>query len=237
MNLEEVFGNIYKGQKWGDGSESKPLSGGGSTRANALPYVDFVESFISKNSIRSVVDFGHGDWKMWNEQSFQNTDYLGIDVANGLSQTVQERFGNSKRKFKKLNILEKDLSAGDLLISKDVLQHLPTSIVIAFLKQMRSFQYVIICNDISVKRSLLYDLRNVVSISRKLQIQFKLKHLFSMNRDKNNSEIIAGDFTGIDLENPPYCDFLESFTILKIKDYDGPRRSGIKKRIYLLSRK
>jgi len=237
MDLEEVFGDIYKRQIWGDGSELAPLSGSGSTRANALPYIDFVGSFIEKNKINSVLDFGHGDWQMWDENSFNTVDYLGVDIAKDFSVTIQSKLGNPKRQFEYFDISENHLPSADLLLSKDVLQHLPGLTIQTFLNQMKRFKFAIICNDICVKRSLITDFRDILSIRKRMQLLLNFKFPILQNRQKNNSEILAGSFSGIDLEKFPYSHILENFHILTIKDYDGPKRSGIKKRIYLFSRK
>ena len=237
MNLEEVFGDIYKRQIWGDGSELAPLSGSGSTRVNALPYIDFVDSFIEKNKIDSVLDFGHGDWQMWDENSFNTVDYLGVDIAKNFSVTIQAKLGNSKRRFEYFDVMENMLPSADLLLSKDVLQHLPGLTIQTFLTQMKSFKFAIICNDIYVKRSLISDFRDILSIRNRIRLLLDLKFPILPSREKNNSEILAGNFSGIDLEKVPYSIILENFQILAIKDYDGPKRSGIKKRIYLFSRK
>ena len=237
MNLDEVFGDIYKRQIWGDGSELAPLSGSGSTRVNALPYIDFVGSFIEKNKIDSVLDFGHGDWQMWDENSFNTVDYLGVDIAKDFSVTIQTKLGSSKRRFEYFDIMENMLPSADLLLSKDVLQHLPGLTIQTFLTQMKSFKFAIICNDIYVKRSLISDFRDILSIRNRIRLLLDLKFPILPSREKNNSEILAGNFSGIDLEKVPYSIILENFQILAIKDYDGPKRSGIKKRIYLFSRK
>ena len=235
MSHREVFGNIYKNQLWGTGSDSSPLSGGGSLPSNAKSYVNFVKDFIIANDIKSVVDFGHGDWRMWEHYKFENVSYLGVDIAEELSNSVQKEYGNSTRTFQQLDLSEQQIPDADLLISKDVLQHLPTVDVVSFLNQISNFDYAIICNDINILEISFTKMREIIAFKKRIQLlsQFKSPKLPKKNR--NNSEICAGEFRGIDLQIDPFSSSLKNLKILKIIDYDGPYRVGLKKRIYLFS--
>lgn len=235
MNYGEVFGKIYKNRVWGDGSETKPLSGSGSNPTNAATYVNYVKNFILTNGILSVVDFGHGDWQMWREYSFQGIGYLGVDVAEGLSAEIQAKYGDEIRHFKQLDISKNPLPSADLLLSKDVLQHLPTEAVLNFLNQIKSFKFAIVCNDIYCRENLYFELKEFAQIRRRLNSIRKLKNPFFLNRRKNNREIQAGEFRGINLLKKPFLQALENCKVELIADYNGPTRRGIKKRIYLIT--
>ena len=63
------------------------------------------------------------------------------------------------------------------------------------------------------------------------------KNPFFWNTRKNNIEIKAGQFRGIDLEKNPFSKFLSDFKLEVLADYDGPLRPGIKKRVYLITKK
>jgi hypothetical protein len=124
MSIENIFERIYSGESWRNNNKYIPLSGEGSTRINSEPYTNLVNEVIARKKIASVVDCGHGDWKMWNPNSFQNIQYIGIDVVSNLSNQLQNSMGNSRRQFISGDISEMTLPKADLLISKDVLQHL-----------------------------------------------------------------------------------------------------------------
>lgn len=236
MKNNEIFGNIYRNKVWGEGSQASPLSGSGSDPKNAITYVNFVRDFISSRNITSVVDVGHGDWQMWKDYSFSNVKYLGLDVAAGLSEDIERKFGNSLRKFQYYDVESSNLPNADLLICKDVLQHLSRSDAKTLLAQMNQFKYLIICNDIYLIESIIFEVRNFLQLKERLRkiSKFQLP-LLPYNR-RNNSEIKSGDFRGIDLKRKPFRSAIKDHEIISIIDYDGPTRQGIKKRIYLLAR-
>jgi hypothetical protein len=181
------------------------------------------------------VDFGHGDWEMWENFKFENVSYIGFDVANNLSEMVQAKYGNSHRSFRQIDSTEKDLPNADLLITKDVLQHITNQEVENFLKKMSSYKYVIICNDLIVSRITLSGLRNRIALKKRINLIRQLKIPKLPKRLGNNVEISIGQFRGIDLEALPFKYHLGKSTIIKTLDYDGPKRFGIVKRIYLIS--
>jgi len=235
MKYSELFAKIYQDGAWGDGSGAKPLSGSGSNPSNARTYVDYVQNFIAENHIASVLDIGHGDWEMWKEYAFQDVKYLGIDVAQGLSELIQERFGSDSRQFKQLDVTQADLPSGDLLLIKDVLQHLPNGEVVKVLHQIKKFKFAIVCNDISINGGVYFELKELVQARTRLKFTVRLKNPFYPSNRKNNRSIDAGNCRGIDLEKKPFLRVLKDFKVEAIVDYDGPFRPGIKKRIYLVT--
>ena len=236
VSSKEIFGRIYSNEIWGDGSAKSPLSGGGSLAENAQTYVEFVRDFISGAKITTVVDFGHGDWEMWKKYQFEGTSYIGVDIAENLSNKVKEKYGNANRIFMELDLVKSNLPSGDLLISKDVLQHLSNSEVEFFLSKLSNFKYLILCNDIFINRNILNYLRDTISLKKRLKLFFKCEVPKIPKRPRNNSEVEIGEFRGIDLQGSPFLDHFSNLTLEKILDYDGPRRSGIKERIYLFSK-
>ena len=62
MTNSNVFDEIYSKASWKSGTS---LSGPGSEPENALSYVAFVGEIIQIYGINTILDIGHGDWKMW----------------------------------------------------------------------------------------------------------------------------------------------------------------------------
>ncbi len=235
MSHSEVFGNIYSNNVWGDGSQLNPKSGSGSNPKNARPYVSYVKNFISNNEITSILDFGHGDWKMWEHYKFEGVQYLGIDVADGLSAKIHQQWGSKLRQFRQLDITHTRMPNAELLLSKDVLQHLPTDTVLLFLSEIKKFKYAIVCNDVYIKGTKFFEFKEFLQLKKRIIAICRLRNPFFLCRRKNNRKIKVGEFRGIDLNAEPFRTALKEHKVEIVFEYDGPFRPGIKKRVYLIS--
>jgi hypothetical protein len=73
--------------------------------------------------------------------------YVGVDIVASVIDNNQREFGNDNFSFRKFLSLE-DLPPADLLVCKDVLQHLPNATVKAYLAAFRKkYKFLLITND------------------------------------------------------------------------------------------
>lgn len=146
---EKAFGQIYEKGIWGKDQNGKGTSGSGSTLEEGRPFIDYVQEFINRApNIRSVVDVGCGDWVLGSAINWEDLNYIGIDVVKSLILKNQSKFGSDTVRFEFLDAITNDLPSGDLLICKDVLQHLPNSSIINLLTKFGKFRYCILVNDV-----------------------------------------------------------------------------------------
>ena len=238
-NLGQVFDGIYENRVWGNGIWT-PRSGSGSKPDNALTYVKFVKKIIDDYKINSVTDFGHGDWLMWGDYNFDGMFYTGIEVSKYAHDLVSRSFASPNRNFILEDVLDsKEIVSSELLISKDVVQHLSIRNIQDLLRiiSKSGFRYLIFCNDVYVQQSFLGWFRYHFRIRTRIKKMIELENPFFLTfKRRNNHEIVDGDFRGIDFEQPPFSSELTDFNLLHREDYDGPWRDGIKKRIYLYER-
>ena len=78
-----------------------------------------------------------------------DASYLGVDIASDVIAAVRKKHEKDKIKFDVGDIAE-DLPAADLLISKDVLQHLSNELVQTFIKdnlRKGKYKWVTLTND------------------------------------------------------------------------------------------
>jgi hypothetical protein len=78
-----------------------------------------------------------------------NASYLGVDIASDVIAAVRTKHEKGKVKFQVGDITD-ELPAADLLISKDVLQHLSNELVHKFIRNNLSkgkYKWVILTND------------------------------------------------------------------------------------------
>lgn len=105
-------------------------SGDGSLPYWTVEYRAFIERFIHLNSIKSVVDIGCGDWQFSRLINWSGIMYRGFDVVRSVVERNQQVYGSDTISF---DVMPEDLSQvppADLLIMKDVLQHLPNHEII-----------------------------------------------------------------------------------------------------------
>lgn len=139
--IQRTFEIIYNEGRWGGGS------GPGSRPNVNIEYAAFISRFIERNNVRSVVDLGCGDWQFSRYINWEGISYLGVDVVPGLIQRNNQAFGSETVRFAVFPNL-RDLPPADLLLSKDVMQHWPNSLVAEALPVLSAkFRYMLLTND------------------------------------------------------------------------------------------
>ena len=125
-SITEFFEKIYKDKAFVDQYENPvSLSGPGSFPENNKNYFLFLKEFLNKNNIKSVVDYGCGDFKLYKDFPWNDIKYLGIDVSE-TAINIANDYSNNNIKFLCKETI--DLPEADLLLVKDVFGHwLPDS--------------------------------------------------------------------------------------------------------------
>jgi len=172
--LTDTFNRIYAEGSWGKDVTGRGTSGTGSTLEITREYRAYLEDFMRKHAVKSVVDAGCGDWSFSSAVDWGDASYLGVDIASDVIEAVRQKHEKGKIRFQVGDITE-DLPAADLLISKDVLQHLSNELVQKFIKNNLSpgkYKWVILTND--------------------------------RGRPPRNLDILPGGYRVIDLAAPPF---------------------------------
>lgn len=173
---QRTFNAIYRYADWGKNKQGKGHSGPGSTAEVTQRYRTFLEQFIKTHKIRSIVDAGCGDWEFSKQINWQGADYLGLDISDLVVKKLTKRYQRKNIRFRVGDATEK-LPSADLLIIKDVLQHLPNAWIQRFIQnnlQKGKYKYVLLTNDREPKK------------------------------EKNNKDIKVGGYRTIDLSLPPF---------------------------------
>jgi SAM-dependent methyltransferase len=153
--LTNTFNRIYAEGTWGKDVAGKGTSGTGSTLEITREYRAYLEDFIKTHKITSVVDAGCGDWTFSSAIDWGGASYLGVDIASDVIANVRAKHAKGNIKFQVGDITD-DLPAADLLISKDVLQHLSNTLVHDFIRnnlRTGKYKWVILTNDRGTKNS------------------------------------------------------------------------------------
>jgi SAM-dependent methyltransferase len=147
--LTSIFNGIYREGSWGRDAAGKGVSGSGSTLDITHEYRSYLEEFIKTHGVTSVVDAGCGDWNFSSAIDWGGASYLGVDVASDVIDAVRRKHETGKIRFQVGDVTD-ELPAADLLISKDVLQHLPNALVQKFIKnnlKKGTYKWVLLTND------------------------------------------------------------------------------------------
>src|SRR5688572_14350459 len=147
--LTNTFNRIYAEGTWGKDVAGKGTSGTGSTLEITREYRAYVEDFMKKHSVKTVVDAGCGDWSFSSAIDWGTASYIGVDIASDVIAAARSKHETDKITFQVGDITD-ELPAADLLISKDVLQHLSNELVHKFIRnnlRKGKYKWVILTND------------------------------------------------------------------------------------------
>ena len=155
MTNKKVFSKIYKEDLWQGGS------GAGSKLENVKEYVDILQKYIDKPEVKTVLDLGCGDWQFSKFLDLSSVLYLGIDVVDSVIDSNINLYSDSNIDFISRDITTYELPQVDLIICKDVLQHLCNKDVISVLvKIIKSSKFALITNDFYPESTSNRDIEN-----------------------------------------------------------------------------
>ena len=154
----EVFSDIYANGRWyrPPNPEERFGSGRGSHDEEVIvPYINTLIPLLTNNNIRNIVDLGCGDfWIMRHvlgalSDAGYNFFYTGIDVVEDLINYNAARFRHPNIKFICMDAAEEEsLPDGELLIIRQVLQHLSNADIKKILSKTTNFKFVLITESI-----------------------------------------------------------------------------------------
>jgi ADP-heptose:LPS heptosyltransferase len=122
-------------------------SGPGSSPEHTAAWRTYLEMFISSNGIKSVVDFGCGDWQFSRLVKWGEASYHGVDVVPSLIAGLSAKYAKEGVSFSCVDPDDPVLPDADLLVTKDVLQHLNNKTVSKLVEKFRKYKFVLLVND------------------------------------------------------------------------------------------
>src|SRR5579883_2417897 len=125
-----IFDDIYAHNHWGFGS------GHGSLPNVTKGYRAYVEQFIRNNGVQRVFEYGCGDWQFSHLIDWGSAEYTGVDIVPAVIEANTKRYGSEKVRFSVNTLTDTNLPHADLLITKDVLQHLATDDIKRFIQHI-----------------------------------------------------------------------------------------------------
>ncbi len=150
-------------------------SGRGSTPDYTRHFRTFLEAFLLGHDVRSVLDYGCGDWQWARLVDWGGADYLGVDIVPSLVSTLRSAHQRPGVRFEVVDPEKWIMPQVDLVICKDVLQHLSNQEALSLVRRFEaSARWVLYCNDVP------------------------------RPTDPVNEDTVRGGFRRIDLSKPPF---------------------------------
>lgn len=144
---ERIFTRIYREGVWGRNAAGEGFSGFGSLPENARPWIAFLEEFLEEHNIQSVLEIGCGDWTLQQYINWGDVDYTGVDFVEYILNRNEEAFGSDKIRFIHMDAIEEELPQADLVICKELFQHLSNRDTQQLLKKCRGFNHCLFVDD------------------------------------------------------------------------------------------
>jgi hypothetical protein len=201
----KIFSDIYAERKWG--GIGSLYSGDGSHKDNIIiPYINLLNDFIKNNEIKKICDIGCGDFYIMN-QVLKNKDiiYYGLDVVDFLIKYNKETFKNDHWNFLKIDATKKDsqLPFADLLIVRQVLQHLDNESIKELLNKIKNYKYVLITEHVYKGENIVYNVDKPI-----------------------NENIRLYKKSGVYIEKKPFC-INNIVNLLEVEEMGGVLRTSL----------
>ena len=151
LDRRVVFNKIYSQNVWGKKSGHRFFSGPGSHDVNlVVPYVQSIKTFLrALNEKPSVVDLGCGDFNVGQHLRPGFENYIACDVVPDLIAHNAKQFEALSVDFRCLDMIEDALPKADVVMLREVFQHLSNQAIISIIDKISlTYRYLILTEDI-----------------------------------------------------------------------------------------
>jgi hypothetical protein len=143
----EIFSEIYRKGLWGrltNGSQF--CSGHGSHIAKHVePYVEATGAFLSSLGAKpDVVDLGCGDFNVGSRLRPYCGRYVACDVAAPVVEANRKGFADADVEFRQLDIIECELPPGEVVLIRQVLQHLSNADIQKIVGKLYNYRFLVL---------------------------------------------------------------------------------------------
>ena len=184
-DIKDFFSNVYKKHVWGGFRDIDYWSGGGSRDYRVVyQYVHKINQFIFEHNINIVVDFGCGDMNIG--EKIMCKRFIGCDVVPELIDRNNEKYRTDPSKeFCICDGISEEIPHGDLLLIKEVFQHLSNEQILKIIENFKNFKYIIITDGTNLKKECNMDVTNMIADSRESFSNFDVtKSPFNVNGEE-----------------------------------------------------
>lgn len=144
----ERFGRIYREKLWGGAQHTDFFSGDGSIPEVVEPYVSSVRTLLSQRPPSDVVEIGCGDFAVASRLIALARTYTACDVVPELIERNRRMFVRDNLTFRAIDAVTDPLPPGDLVIVRQVFQHLRNDQIQAILRKFARYRTWIISEHV-----------------------------------------------------------------------------------------
>ena len=150
LPLDRLFREIYQKQLWGAVQGLSYYSGSGSRNpVIARPYLESVVDFLKSLEARPVVvDLGCGDFFIGSQIFQYAKHYFACDVVPDLIEALAADHRADNLDFLCLDATSEPLPSGDVLIVRQVLQHLSNNAIMQITRQFHQYRYILLTEHV-----------------------------------------------------------------------------------------
>jgi hypothetical protein len=126
--LEDTFTLIHDENRWGS---EESVSGDGSSLDQTIMIRRALPKIMQDLGLTSLLDAPCGDFHwMQNVNFYSDVAYMGGDIVKSMIKKLQSTYGDDRRQFVALDIVNDKLPSSDLWLCRDVLFHLSNDDII-----------------------------------------------------------------------------------------------------------
>lgn len=135
LSTKELFSKIYRTGAWGrspDGARRFYSGAGSHDRSIVGPYVESVVRFLQEFPGKpDVVDLGCGDFSVGSQIRHACGRYIACDIVDSVIESNRDTFAHLGVDFRVLDLTVDDIPRADVVIIREVLQHLSNGSILA----------------------------------------------------------------------------------------------------------
>jgi hypothetical protein len=153
LSPAQIFAQVYAAGTWGGEPGQDYFSGSGSHRPECLlPYVEAVRRFAASFSPPlDAADLGCGDFNVGQRIRDCFGAYRARDVVPALIERNREHFAGLDVDFACSDIAAEPLPPGDLVMIRQVLQHLSNREIAAIAAKLCQYRFAIVTEHVPAK--------------------------------------------------------------------------------------
>ncbi|WP_162815931.1 class I SAM-dependent methyltransferase [Microvirga aerophila] len=154
----EIFSRTYEKKLWGWSGTRKYYSGHGSHEREVVTgYVNALEHFlVGLAGPKIIVDLGCGDFNVGSRLVHLASKYIACDIVDGLLKENRKLFKYDNLEFKELDLVNDEIPMSDVIIVRQVLQHLSNNDIHKFIDKIHHrCKYLIVTEHLPIRSDFL----------------------------------------------------------------------------------